>query len=29
LVVEGAAPPGRKTCRPLAPPNGMMVCIFS
>jgi hypothetical protein len=29
LVMEGAAPPGRKTCHPLVPPNGIMVCIFS
>jgi hypothetical protein len=29
LVMEGAAPPGRKTCCPLALSNGMMVCIFS
>jgi hypothetical protein len=29
LVMEGAAPPGWKTCCPLVPPNGIMVCIFS
>jgi hypothetical protein len=29
LVMEGAVPPGQKTCCPLALPNGMMVCIFS
>jgi hypothetical protein len=29
LAMEGAVPPGWKTWRPLAPPNGMMACIFS
>jgi hypothetical protein len=29
LAMEGAAPPRWKTCHPLVPPNGIMVCIFS